>query len=287
MRFIGMTMRRTIESNQIEVSRFPGWDGYRDISHFVTTRHGGVSRGAFATLNLGIHTPDNPESVRKNITLLAGAIGIAPERIYMPRQTHGDRIRAIDATFLSWDAFRQREYLEGVDALMTDVSGICVSVSTADCVPILLYDPVRRVVGAVHAGWRGTVLRVARKAIEGMMERYACDSADICAGIGPSISKAAFEVGEEVVLAFLKAGFPLERWLSRSPVTGKAHIDLWGINRFLLEEIGVSPNHIEVAGICTYEHHADYFSARRLGVASGRMLSGIFLRENRMENNIY
>lgn len=152
---------------------------------------------------------------------------------------------------------------------------------------ILLYDPVRRVVGAVHAGWRGTVLRVARKAIEGMMERYACDPADICAGIGPSISKAAFEVGEEVVLAFLKAGFPLERWLSRSPVTGKAHIDLWGINRFLLEEIGVSPNHIEIAGICTYEHHADYFSARRLGVASGRMLSGIFLRENRMENNIY
>ena len=144
--------------------------------------------------------------------------------------------------------------MEGVDALVTNVPDVCVAVSTADCVPVLLYAPDRKVVAAVHAGWRGTVLHIARKAASLMIEAYDCDPAQLVAGIGPSISQAAFEVGEEVVKAFQMAGFPMERILRRNAETQKAHIDLWETNRLQLLEAGLLSEHIEIAGICTYIH---------------------------------
>lgn len=276
----GTMMRMKIpENRQIEVSRFSGLSGYRDISHFMTTRHGGVSTGTFASMNPGIYTEDRPDCVRKNLELLSETIGISPEHIVMPHQTHEDRVLTIDASFLSLDEKERKRRLEGVDALVTNLPEVCVAVSTADCVPLLFYAPDRKVVAAVHAGWRGTVLRIAQKAARLMVEAYGCDPAQLIAGIGPSISQAAFEVGEEVVRAFQAAGFPLERILRRNAETQKAHIDLWEANRLQLLEAGLLSEHIEIAGICTYTRHEDYFSARRLGVKSGRILSGICLRK--------
>ncbi len=113
-----------------------------------------------------------------------------------------------------------------------------------------------------------------------MIEAYDCDPTQLVAGIGPSISQAAFEVGEEVVKAFQAAGFPMERILVRNTETRKAHIDLWEANRLQLVEAGLLSEHIEIAGICTYTRHEDYFSARRLGVKSGRILTGICLKKS-------
>ncbi len=265
------------KNKQIEVSRFSGLSGYRGISHFMTTRHGGVSSGAFASMNPGIYTEDNPDSIRKNLQLLSDAVGISLMNIVMPHQTHEDRVLTIDAPFFSLDDKERKARLEGVDALVTDVPDVCVAISTADCVPILLYAPDRRVVAAVHAGWRGTVLRIAHKVASLMVDTYNCDPAQLTAGIGPSISKAAFEVGEEVVEAFQAAGLPMERILSHNVETRKAHIDLWEANRLQLLDAGLLAEHIEVAGICTYMRHEDYFSTRRLGVKSGRILTGICL----------
>lgn len=271
---------RIQENNQIEVSRFSGLSGYRDISHFTTTRRGGVSTGAFASMNPGIYTEDHPDAVRKNLELLSEAVGVCPERMIMPRQTHEDRILAIDASFLSLDDKGRKRRLEGVDALVTDVPGVCVAVSTADCVPVLLYAPDRKVVAAVHAGWRGTVLYIARKAARLLIDTYGCDPARLVAGIGPSISQEAFEVGEEVVEAFQAAAFPMDRILKRDAKSHKAHIDLWEANRLQLLEAGLLSGHIEIAGICTYGRHEEYFSARRLGIRSGRILTGIYLRNS-------
>ena len=254
--------------------------GYRDISHFTTTRHGGVSTGTYASMNPGVYTEDDPGFIRKNLELLSNAVGISLENMVIPHQTHEDRVLAIDASFLSLNDKERKLRLEGVDALVTNVPDVCVAVSTADCVPVLLYAPDRKVVAAVHAGWRGTVLHIARKAASLMIEAYDCDPTQLVAGIGPSISQAAFEVGEEVVKAFQMAGFPMERILRRNAETQKAYIDLWETNRLQLLEAGLLSEHIEIAGICTYIRYEDYFSARRLGVKSGRILTGICLKKS-------
>lgn len=268
------------ENKQIEVSRFSGLSGYRDISHFTTTRHGGVSTGTYASMNPGVYTEDDPGFIRKNLELLSNAVGISLENMVIPHQTHEDRVLAIDASFLSLNDKERKLRLEGVDALVTNVPDVCVAVSTADCVPVLLYAPDRKVVAAVHAGWRGTVLHIARKAASLMIEAYDCDPTQLVAGIGPSISQAAFEVGEEVVKAFQMEGFPMERILRRNAETQKAHIDLWETNRLQLLEAGLLSEHIEIAGICTYIRYEDYFSARRLSVKSGRILTGICLKKS-------
>ncbi|MGM9797079.1 MAG: peptidoglycan editing factor PgeF [Parabacteroides sp.] len=278
MRNIGTTTRMNNKQLfQKEMLRLPLLEECRSISHFFTTRQGGVSRGmAFGSMNPGLYTADDPEAVQRNLAILAVRIGLPIERILMPHQMHEDRLLAIDSDFLAKPIAEQRQLLEGVDGLVTAEPQVCVAVSTADCVPLLLYAPDQEVVAAVHAGWRGTVKGIARKTVCYLQTAFGCDPAHVRAGIGPSISQAAFEVGEEVVEAFASAGMPLYRLIRRDPGTGKAHIDLWGANRWQLMEAGVEAAHIDVAGICTYSQWERFFSARRLGLQSGRIVSGIF-----------
>lgn len=260
------------------MSRFPSLSGFRDISHFITTRHGGVSSGTFASMNPSVYSADDPEAIQANLDVLSRSIGIPSGNIIMPHQIHKDKILYVDRTFLGLAKIEQKEILEGIDALVTDVPDICVAVSTADCVPVLFYAPDRKIVAAVHAGWRGTVQRIAQQTAYLLVRSFDCDPKKLMVGIGPSISQNAFEVGEEVVDSFVEADFSMEQILRRNPETGKAHIDLWEANRMQLLEVGLCPEHIDVLGICTYENYKDYFSARRLGVKSGRILSGIFLK---------
>lgn len=168
--------------------------------------------------------------------------------------------------------------MHGVDALVTNVPGVCIAVSTADCVPVLLYAPDVKTVAAIHAGWRGTVQRIVAKTVRFLIDEHGADPCLMKAGIAPSIGPDAFEVGEEVVDAFREAGFEMPRILKRNVDTGKAHIDLWEANRLQLLSEGLSTGHIELAGICTYTHPDDFFSARRLGIKSGRILSGIIVK---------
>ena len=164
------------------------------------------------------------------------------------------------------------EELQDVDAVVTHLKDFCLCVSTADCVPILLYDRVKEVIAAIHAGWRGTVGRIVEKTLDVMKSQYGTEGEDVMACIGPSISLESFEVGDEVYAAFEEAGFDMSRIARKYE---KWHLDLWEANRLQLLAHGVLPEHIEVAGICTYQNHEDFFSARRLGIKSGRILSGI------------
>ena len=118
--------------------QFPALSEDCNISHFVTTRQGGVSKGAYASFNPGEYSGDNPEAVRANRKLLSDAIGIPTERIFAPFQVHGAEIRSIEPSFLSLPLEEQQLYMHGVDALVTDVPEVCIAVSTADCVPVLL-----------------------------------------------------------------------------------------------------------------------------------------------------
>lgn len=277
MRNIGTTKMNNNKVFQKEMLRLPLLEECRGISHFFTTRQGGVSRGmAYGSMNPGLYTEDDPEAVRRNLAILSERIGLPVARIVMPHQTHEDCLLTIDADFLMKPMAEQRQLLEGVDGLVTAEPQVCVAVSTADCVPLLLYAPDQGVVAAIHAGWRGTVKGIAQKAVRCLQTMFGCDPAQVRAGIGPSISQAAFEVGEEVVKAFSSAGMPVYRLMRRDPNNGKARIDLWGANRWQLMEVGVEAGHIEIAGICTYTQWEHFFSARRLGVRSGRIVSGIF-----------
>ena len=169
--------------------------------------------------------------------------------------------------------------LRGMDALITNVPGYCVCVTTADCVPVLLYDKKQHVVAAVHAGWKGTVKHIVSHVMDNMTQKFGTQGEDVIACIGPSISLESFEVGDEVYDAFEESGFDMSLISMKKKETGKYHIDLWEANRIELLNRRVPAEQIEVAGICTYIHHDEFFSARRLGIDSGRTLSGIMIRK--------
>ena len=240
---------------------------YSNIFGFSTTRHGGCGEGAYATFNCTHYCEDNPEHVKANLETPSWLLPERPRVIVIPRQTHTANVQVIKDV-------PTPEELQDVDAVGTQLKDFCLCVSTADCVPVLLFDKEKQVIAAIHAGWRGTVGRIVEKTIEVMRIQYGTEGKDLVACIGPSISLESFEVGDEVYAAFEEAGFDMARIARRYE---KWHLDLWEANRVQLLANGVLPEHIEVAGICTFQRHEDFFSARRLGIKSGRILSGIML----------
>lgn len=244
------------------------------VRAFSTLRGGGCSEGVYASFNVNAFCGDRPEHVAANREALCRELGIGVDRLILPRQTHGCRVLAVDEALLALTEGRRAERLEGVDAVMTDVPGVCVGVSTADCIPVVLCDETRRAVAAVHAGWRGTVGRIVEKAVAAMAARYGSRPEELKAVIGPGISQAAFEVGEEVYDAFAAAGFPMDAIARR---TDKWHIDLPAANYLQLEAAGLPMAAIQVSGHCTYTESDTFFSARRLGISSGRIYTGILL----------
>ena len=232
---------------------------------FSSTRHGGVSEGSYGEFNINAYCGDTPEHIARNRQSLSALLEIPEPSIIMPHQVHGTQVCRVDAS--------THDVIEGVDAVMTDVAGLCIGVSTADCIPILLYDPCHHTVCAVHAGWRGTVQRILCRAIAAMTDAYGTIPADLKAVIGPGISLESFEVGDEVYQQFADAGFDMYAIARKYK---KWHLDLPLCNRMQMEDLGV--RHILMSNICTYQHCDDYFSARRLGVKSGRIFTGILLR---------
>lgn len=195
---------------------------------------------------------------------------------------HETKVVAINQEFMQLNAEERQQLLEGVDALMTNVPEVCIGVSTADCIPVLLYDPQKRVAAAIHAGWRGTQKRIVERTISQMSAVYGSRSEDIVAQIGPGIHIESFEVGDEVYEAFAKEGFHMDMISRKFPSsdgsdTEKWHIDLPECNRQQLLALGIPSNQISVSAIDTFQQHETYFSARRLRINSGRIFSGILM----------
>ncbi len=247
-----------------------------NVTAFSTTRHGGFGKGNYAEFNVNRFCGDEEEAITGNLELLSREIAIDKSRIVMPHQTHGDKVMVIGDDFFRLSEQTRSMVLEGVDALVTNVEDVCIGVSTADCIPVLIYDKAQRAAAAVHAGWRGTVKGIAAKAVRSMQMAYSSRPEDLYAVIGPGISSDAFEVGDEVYEEFASAGMPMDRISERKD---KWHIDLPECNRLQLQDVGLKHDNITMSGICTYKNCNDYFSARRLGVESGRIFNGITINK--------
>lgn len=252
------------------------FEKYNEIAHFCTTRQGGTSVGNYASFNLSPFSGDDLRAVLNNQSKLAEWLGIDADKIILPFQTHGTEVREISDRFFELADEEKSEYLNGVDAIFTRIPEVCIGISTADCVPILFYDPAKQVIAAAHAGWRGTCGRIAEKTINALVEAYNCHASDILVAIGPSISAKVYEVGQEVVDNFENAGFDNSEIVEIRNTS--IYLDLWKANEQSLLKAGIAAENIEVAGICTFTEHERFFSARRLGIKSGRLLSGIMLK---------
>lgn len=246
---------------------------FKEMNHFTSTRNTGVSEGDFFSLNLGLYSGDKPDFIQKNFNLLFDFTGIKSHQLFIPHQTHGDKIIIVDEKFLQEKSEKQQSLLYGKDALITNLSDIYIGVTTADCVPVLIYDPAKKVVGAIHAGWRGTCAKIISKTIEKMSEKFGSNPTDMIAVIGPSISVDVYNVGDELVDEFENAGFKTSEIFQQK--NEKIHLDLWKANENLLLEKGLKKENIEISGRCTFTEYETFFSARKLGIKSGRMISVI------------
>lgn len=261
-----------------------------DVKAFSTTRHGGVSEGNYASLNINEYCGDSKANTDANRLLLANELGIDTNHIIMPHQTHGVESRIIGEEFVNLPDGVKKMLLEGVDAVMTNIPGMCIGVSTADCIPVLLYDEEHHAAAAIHAGWRGTQARIVHKAVQEMRMAYQTNPTKLKAVIGPGISLDNFEVGDEVYAAFEQAAFDMsaiaEERIKRNPNADdpakaferKWHINLPLANIQMLTHNGVDEANIINTGICTFDNADNYFSARRLGIESGRIYTGIIIR---------
>ncbi len=244
------------------------------VQAFSTLRGRAQGGKPYSQVNLCDYVGDDALRVLDARITLSMQLGVELDDLIMPRQTHSCRVAVIDERFRTMDIEGQETALEGVDALVTNLRGVVIGVNTADCVPLILVDEAAGLIAAAHAGWRGTAGRIAGAVVDEMC-RMGARADHIQVAMGPSICQDCFEVGDEVVEAFNKAGFDIDAIVMRNATTGKAHIDLRMANCEVLVQAGVPAGHIALSQHCSRCEHERYFSARRLGIGSGRTLTAV------------
>lgn len=252
-----------------------GIDNAGGAAHGFSTRLGGVSEGMWESLNLGVSRGDDPDHVRENYRRFFAAIGADGKRIATTNQVHGGMVRCVTTADVKADPYDRPGY--EADGLMTDLPGVALVVYSADCIPILFYDPVRRVIAAVHAGWRGTAAGIASTAVERMVDVYGCRSEDILAAIGPGIGPDCFETHEDVPNAMTAALSTAVLHHIKIKENGKFAVDLKNINAMRLEQAGLDLDHIAVSHMCTSCNPDKFWSHRKLGTSRGSMAAAIQL----------
>jgi len=251
------TLRVCVDS--VVLYRFEGLSEAEGLVHAVLSRIGGVSRGLYATLNLGHTVGDDLAAVEENHRRALGALGVEPRRVVSPYQVHGARVGVVGRAHLG-------TVQPATDALVTSVPAVPLLMRFADCAPVLFFDPVRRVVGIAHAGWRGVVAGVIGATVRTMTERLGCDPADLWAGIGPTIGPCCYAVGPEVAVAVEEACPPGADMVHDAD--GRIYLDLPAAVQAQLRAAGVEQ--IEDAGLCTACHVDEFFSHRAEHGRTGR-----------------
>jgi polyphenol oxidase len=246
------------------------------VIHGFSARHGGVSLPPFASLNLGFHTGDNPEAVKENRTKFCNALGIDPAKLVTAEQVHSDKVAVVTAKDAGSGALSPSGALVSTDAMVTREQ-VPLMAFYADCVPILIYDPVVKAVGVVHSGWSGTVLQIAAKTIRTMAQEFGTDPANCFIGIGPSIGPCCYEVDDKVIDR-VKDVFSYWQDLLEDKGNGHWNLDLWEINRQSLIEAGVPAENITVSGVCTKCNSELLFSYRGEHGTTGRLAAVIMIK---------
>ncbi len=262
----------------ISVYRFSNLNKFEKINHFISNRHGGLSKSPFESLNIGFNTADEEEIVLQNRKLLGDSVEIPVFRFTIADQTHSGNVTIVTADMKGRGSQERADSIPDSDGLVTNVHGICLLAMMADCVPILLYDPVQVVIGLVHAGWRGITRKVARNTIARMQREFGSKPGDIIVGIGPSIGPCCYEIGEEVETAVKMTFDKTNKLLLKKVNRDKKHLDLWKANIDQLESIGILQENIESSGICTSCESETYFSFRKGMGITGRFAAGIMIK---------
>ena len=248
------------------------------VYHGFSTRLGGVSEGCYASMNLSFDRGDDPEAVRENFRRIGNAIGVNVEDMVMSKQTHTTNVRVVTEEDRGKGVVKERDYTD-VDGLVTDVRGICLVTSYADCVPLYFVDPVRNAIGLSHSGWRGTVGKIGKKTVELMTERFGSDPSDILACVGPSVCVDCYEVSEDVVEKVREAFAPaLWNRLFYKKDNGKYQLDLWKTNEEIFLEAGILPEHIAVTNVCTHCNSRILYSHRTQGDRRGKLCAFLALK---------
>ena len=264
-------VKREIEHVEFYVCTDPAWAGVR---HGFSTRQGGVSPAPWDSLNLGASRGDDPANVRLNFNWFCSAIGTDDEALVKNHQVHGTVIRPVTRADILPDPAQPGTF--EADGLITDEPEVCLTIFSGDCIPILLYDPVRRCIAAAHAGWRGTAAGIAARAVETMVRDYGCQVGNILAAIGPGIGPCCFETHGDVPDS-LRAGLGVDAEPFILPRAGKFSVDLKGANARFLELAGLIPEHIAVCSACTACRLDEFWSHRVQGGQRGSMAAMIQL----------
>jgi YfiH family protein len=246
--------------NDLVYYRFASLASCDGIFHGVFTRLGGVSLSPCESLNVGHLVGDNHELVEANHDLIYQSLGVSRSDVVTAHQVHGSRVALVGPE-------DRGRVIPATDALITDAPGVALMLRFADCLPVLLYDPIRPAVGLAHAGWRGTVKGIAAKTALAMVEAYGSHPADIVAGFGPCIGPCCYQVGAEVIES-VKARFNHWQGLFRHQGDGSVHFDLWEASRRQLAELGVEE--IEASQLCTACRTDEFFSHRAEKGRTGR-----------------
>lgn len=234
------------------------------LKHGFSTRKGGVSKEHLASLNLSFSVEDAKENVLENFRRIGERFGKTPEDFVLSKQSHETKVLKVGTKDRGKGITKDRDY-EGIDALITDEEGIILSCFSADCVPILFYDPIHKAVGACHSGWRGTKGKILQNVAEEMRKHFSSNPAEILVAIGPSICKEQYVVSEDLALSFLE-DYPDLGEDTASPIQriskDKFQLDLWDLNRRIALDCGIKEEHISISGYCTMENPELFFSHR-------------------------
>lgn len=253
------------QKNGVTFHTADGFTAAGGVHHGFATRLGGVSTGFCAELNLGLSRGDTKENVRENYRRFCAAIGGEESRLVLTRQVHQDTVRVASPGDILPDLFAPIPY--EADALVTDDPTLCLTAYYADCIPVLLYDPVKKVVAAVHSGWRGTALGIAPKTLQLMHDRFGSDPANVLAAIGPGIGPCCFETHADVPDAMRAAWGEAITPFLYSKGEEKFSVDLKGIIAWQLRQSGLA--RLETLFLCTGCHPELYWSHRKQGQQRG------------------
>ncbi len=258
----------------IKLYEIPSFKRSGLVSHGFSTRLGGIGTAPYDTLNLAFHVGDSPETVIANRQIVCRALGADTDSIVAARQVHSGNIALVGPRHAGRGAFSYDTALPDTDGLITDRPGLLLSTFYADCVPIFILDPVKKVIALAHAGWKGTLARIGAETVNKMAAAFGTEPADCLAGIGPSVGPCCYEV-DEPLIRLVRDEFDWWPDILEHTKNDRAKLDLWTANSKIMSGAGVKPDNVEIARICTCCNQQLLFSYRGSREVTGRM--GAFL----------
>lgn len=274
------TARLMTAKNDIPIIRFPVYEKMSFIEHGFSTRAGGVSSGIYSSMNLSFNLEDSADNVTENFRRMSEALDIPMNQMVYSKQTHTTNVMKVEACHKGMGIVRDRDY-DNIDGLITNVPGICLVTSYADCVPLFFADSKVKCIGLSHSGWRGTVGNIAQNTVTQLAKEYGSNPKDIVACIGPSICEKCYEVSEDVAEQFMERYTKEEQKMIIRPSEKpqKYQLNLQMANYCNMLNAGIRPENIYISGVCTCCNSSWLFSHRATNGKRGILCGFLYIKE--------